>query len=169
MTLRTVPKRGWLVLGLVLLLAGCGAPTGGQTAVGVDQNGSPVAYVVMCEGHIDGLTLYHGDNDRSVTVADVDAPAPVTTTAQVDLADPTDGWRVRTPLAALVDGTVYAMYGGSLDNSSSSAHVQFTTDQLAALRPGQVLTQEYDEKKDDVLNVISAVADFQEHACDDWA
>lgn len=136
--------------------------------MGVDREGRPVGHVVMCEGHIDGLTLYYGDVDESVTVASLDALEPVTSTAHVSFAAPERDWTVHNPFRSLIEGTRYWLYGGSQDNSWSSVHVGFDLEDLSRLGADQVLFQRYDEAEDDFVDVIEDVEEFEEHACDDW-
>lgn len=48
------------------------------------------------------------------------------------------GWATSGPLPALVPGRTYSMYGWTKDYSSSAINVNFTVEQLRALKPGQV-------------------------------
>jgi hypothetical protein len=50
-------------LALALGLAGCTVPAGGAMGMTVDAEGQPVAVVQMCEGHIDGATVYIPEDD----------------------------------------------------------------------------------------------------------
>ena len=93
---------GGLGLGLMLGLSGCGAVSVGFTAVGVDENGAPVAHVVVCDEHLDSVILL-SDRDQQV-MGKLKATSPVTSTASVSLAAPGQGWTVDRPLRELQDG-----------------------------------------------------------------
>ncbi|WP_112248431.1 hypothetical protein [Kribbella monticola] len=126
--------------GLLLSLAGCGVPAGGAIGVSVDGHGRPVIYIQMCEGHIDGATLYRSDDDSSedqIFGRWVVSPA-VEGFSQFNLAAPTGDWRAARQLLPRDPATEYTIYGWSTDNSYSAMHLDFSQNSLAELKSGEL-------------------------------
>ncbi|MEU2183936.1 hypothetical protein [Streptomyces thermolilacinus] len=126
-------------------LAGCTVPSAGRAGVAMSQTGRPLGVVVMCQDHIDGTTLYLGDDDASVSarhVARWEAEGPVTGFATWPLdAPPEESSPFKAPPSQpprLENGVRYVPHGWTTDNSSAAAHVEFTLADLAVLKPGQV-------------------------------
>ena len=150
--------------------ASCSVASGGAIALGLDTSGQPVAYVQMCEGGIDGLTVYESTGvGASRTLGEWEAPGRVSTSATVPLATPPAGWTVQHPLAGLDPATSYHVYGWTNDNSWSATGPDFTLADLDALDPGQVTWWNGDWGKDGrhPTNAVTTLAEFQNHACDE--
>lgn len=158
------------VLVAVAATAGCSVRSGGAIALGIDTDGQPVAYVHMCEGHIDGMTLYDSDAGEQKLGTWV-APSPVTSSATVPLVAPPDGWKVTTPLAELQAGVAYSFYGWTGDNSWAAWGPDVTAGDLAALHAGEVTWWDGDWGADGnhPTNAVTTVAEFHQHACDPWS
>lgn len=99
-----------------------------------------MGHLLVCEpgAHLDGATLYeaHATDDGSGTWA---APRRVTSATSFSLADPQGGWTTREPLTELRPGVLYAFYGWSDDDSWSANSVDFIAEDLAVLRPGELV------------------------------
>jgi hypothetical protein len=158
--------RRWLVWGIVLvaslLTSGCTVPLHAVAGIGVDADGRLVGYLSVCgHHHIDGAKLYHGGDsiDASWT-----APQQVTDFTFWTLASPSHGWRADPPLTHLRPATEYTLYGGTSDNSSSAQVVTFTVEQLARLKPDQVMHWSGTDKGVDVMK-IDSVEEYRRNAC----
>lgn len=121
----------------VLLTAGCTVPQVGDVGIGVDDKGNPVGYLQVCQEHIDGTTIYIDD---AHTFGSWTASPPVSGFSTWSLKDPSGVWTAEDPLHKLKPRTTYTMDGWTTDNSSSASAVDFTVEQLAAMKPGQVWT-----------------------------
>ncbi|KQY23327.1 hypothetical protein ASD16_12330 [Cellulomonas sp. Root485] len=157
---RTTAAAGVVVL-LALTSTACSPLTVGVLGVGADGDGSPVAYLQVCDQHLDSVLLYSPDVDGE-RGGEWTATTPVSDSAVLDLQDPGDGWTVRTALPDLLPGTSYSLHAWSSSRFSNvgAESVQFTADDLAALRPGDVRRREGD------VVVVESEADFAKHACD---
>lgn len=158
------------LLALTLLLAGCQVPVVGSTGVGVDSQGGIVGHLAVCREHIDGATLYiddqSGPDGEGRTVGRWQSSSPVVAAATWSLSSTSPGWSSSLPVADLQPHRAYTMYGWTHDDSSSTADVTFTSEQLQSLKPGQVLYfAGYDEKEDKDLQRIGSASDFQDFAC----
>jgi hypothetical protein len=162
-----------LLLALAVVLTACGPPSAGVMGVTVDASGRPVGVLEICEGHIDGASLYETSVDESAQpdprhLGDwVVAPA-VTSSSRLDLTRPAGAWQIETPLATLQPGTSYTLYGWTHDNSWSAAGVEFSPEDLKQLRPGQVrydagLHADEDNPEDTTATV--PVGEFRSRAC----
>lgn len=161
-----------------LSLTACTPPTAGSTGVTVDREGHLVLVLALCEAHLDGATIYR-DRTKTDPVADdptisagsweMTAPNTVlrSTHVELDTVAPSQGWTPREPLEGLRPGVHYTAYGWTRDNSWSSGDVEFTIEQLARLRPGQVLFQRYDEQRDSFVDAVDTSARFRADACDE--
>ncbi|GIG22028.1 hypothetical protein Cch01nite_27520 [Cellulomonas chitinilytica] len=169
-----LPPVGAVVVGC-LALSGCTVEGGAIAGVGVDDQGRPVGYLQVCEGHIDGATVYHSvepdpDADSvsnpSVSDGSWDAPSAVSESATWSLAAP-DDWRTQTPLSPLEPGVEYSLYGWTNDNSWSAIDVPFTVDDLAGMEPGQVRYEAWtdDGELGDWAPVVTDVDEFVRDAC----
>lgn len=150
-----------LLVGAALILAGCTVPVAGVSGIGVDANGHPVGYLMVCHDHINAAQLGHG---QDVWDGSWDAIQPVTGFATFDLADPGSEWSVDRPLATLTPQDTYTFYGATSDNSWSTASIDFTLADLAQLEPGEV---RYWSSRGSSGYVVGTAADFQAHACDE--
>ncbi len=91
---------------------------------------------------------------------------PITDRATWSLAAPADKWEAEMPLGALAPQRTYTLFGGTQDNSWSASGVSFTTAELEAREPGQVLYRPGDESAESYeANVVESEAQFFESAC----
>ncbi|KAA1418201.1 hypothetical protein FE697_020430 [Mumia zhuanghuii] len=165
--------RRWIAAGAasvaLLSLSACTVEPGGVAAIGVDASGQPVGYLLMCEGSVDGATLYHdtsAEDDSSVTDGTWAAPEPVTAAATWSLTAPTDGWVTEEPLAAMTEDMSYSLYGWSRDNDWSAAHHSFTLADLETLEPGEVAFTKVTDDGEETTRVIPA-GDLTPALCSD--
>lgn len=148
------------------MLGGCETVEfGGATGVTVSEGGTPVAVLAVCKGQIDALTLYSGEGEKTVTRGDWSREGPITGLVTIDLASPPDGWVTIHPLDKVEPKVTYVLFGGTHDNRWATAHASFTTDKLEQLRPGEVLSQTYDEGAGAKRNNVDSLDDFRDRAC----
>jgi hypothetical protein len=147
-------------------LTSCTVPVHGLTGVMIAPSGELTAVVGWCPEHrIDGLVLYTEDRNRSsVSVGGWSTVRKLAGDyAEVPLTPAPPGWKARTPLPTALDPQrTYVLYGGTHDNSTSTASVEFTMAKLRALPRGTILTQGvYDKKTDGWPDVHLDRAGFQ--------
>ncbi|WP_350278865.1 hypothetical protein [Kribbella sp. HUAS MG21] len=153
-------------------LTGCGVPSGGILGVMVDGRGEPSIVVQMCEGHIDGATLYLEDPDpdrmpaQHKTMGTWEVSPPVTGFSQFFLDTGGNGWRVAGTLMPREPETRYTIYGWSKDNSWSASHLSFSEHELANLGPGTVRVP--DNEPEAQGNRTVSLADFRTKTCEEW-
>jgi hypothetical protein len=157
---------------VVPALAGCSAVPIGVTAVGVDADGAPVAHVVVCEGQIDALLAFALEGENYREVGSFESAAAITDYAEISLTSPGDDWTVLRPLADQPDGVKYELSGHNTEDPNVfSEDVTFTPVDLAGLKPGEVMTQDWKEAPEGYTYPVPAVQsadEFREHACDDF-
>ena len=83
----------------------------------------------MCEGSVDGATVYTGGGADTETIARAEFDSAVTNTGSVELAS----------LDELDPGVQYSLYAWLMSNESSARGPVFTADDLAQLELGTVL------------------------------
>ncbi|MFF6832906.1 hypothetical protein ACFY84_13685 [Streptomyces sp. NPDC012438] len=162
MPIRRAPLVAIAAVGAAPLLSGCTVPVAGVAGVTVGKDGSPVGVIAMCEEHVDGATLHTDAEDPG---AQEDAgvwkhDGPITGLTTWPLASPGDGWTAEKPFGRLAPGQAYRMYAWTEDDSWSTSGVSFTTEDLAALTPGQVRYG-----ADDMIGT-APLEDFREKACE---
>jgi hypothetical protein len=84
------------------------------------------------------------------------------------MAEPTSGWEARGTFREVMPGKTYHLYAWTHDNSWSAAAVRFTAEDLGRLRPGEVLTNEYDAETDSSVVAVQSEAEFFAEQCDGW-
>ncbi|MEI8409649.1 MULTISPECIES: hypothetical protein [unclassified Kribbella] len=153
-------------LAAIACLAGCGVPAGGLVGVTVDAAGNPVIVVQMCEGHIDGATLYRfsEEPDDEEVLGRWEVSSPVSGFSQFDLDTGGNGWAVVGELEARDPQQRYTIYGWSNDNSWSAAHLTFSDRELSGLKPGTVLVPEREQDG----NRSESLEDFKTRTCEGW-
>lgn len=171
--------------GLVALAssAGCTVPLAGLTGITVTEDGRPVGVLMVCHDHIDAAVLYiddgrdDGDGSEGGSAEESESDdlgrwsssEPVTGFVSWPLTTGGEGWRVDEPMpAALQPRRTYHLFGGTDDDSWSTADVSFTPEQLAALTPGQVRYSVGDVRgADDDGMATGSIAQFRAAACRD--
>jgi hypothetical protein len=150
-------------------LAGCSVPSGAVIGLSRALDGGLVAHLQVCQGHIDGATLYSGAEDSaSQTLGDWDAGRAITDSGSWSLRNGGAGWTVTTPLADLKPDTEYELYGWTNDNSWSATGPQgFTVEELDRLEPNQVLlwNEDWAAGPEEPLNVVVDMTEFADAAC----
>lgn len=149
------------------LLSACTVPIGGAVAIGTAADGDLVAHVHMCEGRVDGATLYRSDVEGTPTVASWDVAEAVTDTARFSLDRGGDGWTVTTPMPALEPEARYHLYARTKDGSWSAQGPDFTLAELQALGPGEVLywNGDWGADQNTPTNAVADLAEFASDAC----
>lgn len=141
-------------------LTSCTVPPGGVVGVTVDAQGAAVIVVQMCEGHIDGATLYRDDK----TFGKWEVSSPVTGFSQFALDTGGNGWAVVGELEARDPEQQYTIYGWSNDSSWSATHLDFSDRDLSGLKPGTVLVPEREQEG----TRSESLEDFKTKTCEDW-
>lgn len=141
---------------VVVLLTGCSVPSTGIPGIARGEDGGLSAVVSMCDGHVDGVTIYFNpdeDSGESTTVGDWEYASPVTQAGSVVLSP--------DPQSLMRQSVDYSVYSWSRDNTSSAYGMQFTLTDLTDLAPGEVLSQDYRENAPPGAVALSA-AEFAE-------
>lgn len=152
-------------------LTSCGVPGGGVFGMLADGT----AVVQMCEGHIDGATLYLSDphvpegeepHDEIFGKWVVDPAAAGF--SQFSLKDGGNGWQLNGRLKPRDPKKRYTIYGWTYDNSWSAAHLEFSLDELAKLKPGELVSLPTDLPEEDVEvpNRVWTLTEFKAKACE---
>jgi hypothetical protein len=151
------------VLLVAASMTGCVVETAGWAAVAVDENGDVVGLIQMCDHHVDGATLYRSD---VWTQDEVDHPilgrwesdTEVIDDARWSFAAASNGWVSLIDFEEPEAGGEYVLYGWTHDDSWSALSAHFTVDDLASLRPGEVIYGDHQ---------VATEIDFRAHVCDD--
>ncbi|MHB9864426.1 hypothetical protein [Streptomyces sp. YIM S03343] len=159
---------GAVAVGVTLATtSGCTVPIDAVAGISVTDDGRPLGVMLVCGHHIDGATLYvdSTDTDKSVTVGSWTADNPLTrglTTWPLDA--PAPGWTTTRTLKPLTAKTTYNLFGGTEDNSWSSANVSFTLADLDRLTPGKVRYDSVSNNGDE-SEITVPMAEFRARAC----
>lgn len=125
---------------VAVLVSACTPPVTGTIGVGVDAAGRPVAYLRVCPGEHMDLAFLDAEplRDSTPSVAAWDARPAVTGSASWSFDRPDHGWVAKGPAPQLKPGVIYHLAAGAKDGSGTSSYVLFTTEDLQAMKPGQV-------------------------------
>ncbi|NUR96099.1 MAG: hypothetical protein HOV67_12680 [Kribbellaceae bacterium] len=149
-------------------LTGCTVPPGGVMGLTVDANGDLLAVVQMCEGQIDGATLYLPSDSEIVadekTIGRWEVSPPVAGFSEFSLAKGGNGWRLAQPLQRRDPAKRYTIYAWSNANDWSADGPEFTAAEVAGLHPSDVLTF----KPESEGNRTESLADFRTKTCENW-
>jgi hypothetical protein len=155
-------------------LSSCTVPRHGFTGVTIDSSRQLTVVLGWCPGHTpDGVILYtENERQSNVSVGSWEADHPLAGTyAELPLTRPTQGWRAKRPLPDPLDpGRKYVLYGGTSDNSSSTAYVEFTVAELQSNPRGAIRVwagRQDGNDDDEFINVDRA--GFQRHVRDHFA
>jgi hypothetical protein len=160
-----------VVLG-VGTLTSCGVPGGGVFGVLADGT----AVVQMCEGHIDGATLYlpdphvpEGEDPHDEKVGRWTADPAVSGFSEFSLKDGGNGWTLNGRLKPRDPKKRYTLNGWTADNSWTTSWLEFSQEELAKLKPGELVGPPTDWPEDENApappNRIWTLADFKAKAC----
>jgi hypothetical protein len=145
-------------------LAGCSPRETAVMGVGVDDDRSPVAYVIACRDSIDFVSL---TQPGKAQLGEWGAPKPVTGMASVRLRDGSPGWTVFGDEApVLAPGITYELSGWEDSRDAVTAmEVEFTVEDLAALRPGEIRRRAGVDARGERAYVVESEDEFAANAC----
>jgi hypothetical protein len=125
---------------VAVLVSACGPAVTGTIGVGVDAAGRPVAYLRVCPSEHMDLARLDAEplRDSIPSVAAWDARPAVTGSTSWSFDRPDHGWVAKRPAPQLEPGVIYHLSAGAKDGSGTSGYVLFTTEDLQAMKPGQV-------------------------------
>ncbi len=150
-------------MALAFFLSGCTVPATGLAGIGTGADGSPVGFLEVCGGHIDGATVYQTDNDHLGSWSVKPAASGYTSWS---LRSGGDGWTATEPFVPLHPHQTYSLYGWTNDNSSSADAVEFTSADLASIPHGQVRYWSGSLKDNgDGIYIVGTVDQFKKLAC----
>ncbi|NYH92889.1 hypothetical protein [Actinopolymorpha rutila] len=131
---------GGAAVTVAVLVSGCGPPGTGTIGVGVDAAGKPVAYLRVCPGEHMDLARLDAEplKDSTPSVGAWGARPAVTGSTSWSFDRPDHGWVAKGPAPQLEPGVIYSLSAGAKDGSGTSGYVTFTTEDLQAMKPGQV-------------------------------
>lgn len=124
---------------LVIGATGCTVEAGGVVGLTATPDSAPVAVLAVCEGYIDGLTLYDVDaGDDAPTSGSWRHQGRLAGQVSLDLERPGPEWVTEQVLQPLLPGKRYRLYGWTEKNRWSADGPHITAEDLQALRPGLV-------------------------------
>lgn len=136
----------WAAIVGVGLLSSCTVPVDGSAGVTVDSGGVVRALVETCTHSVDGATLYWGDDPQGSDSRDarIGRWKFSRSTAGRSLSWPVDAEhsedvQATVSIKTMAPGRTYSLYGWTNDDSWSTDSVDFTLNDVRALRPGRVL------------------------------
>ncbi|MFC6577002.1 hypothetical protein [Planomonospora parontospora] len=173
----------------VVGVSGCTPAVGGSAGLTIDSEGHPVIVLAWCEGGApDGVAVYHEEEPSGASAADASVGSPASSdisssavevndarfnappldgkSASFRIDEPSDGWTVEPKPFVMVPGIEYRAFGSTRDHAYSTDSVSFASDDIAKLKPGMVLIQQYDEKKDDSVDVLISQEEFDRRGQD---
>ncbi|MFK4088299.1 hypothetical protein ACI2LF_29570 [Kribbella sp. NPDC020789] len=155
-------------------LTSCTVPSGGVFGM----MGDGTAVVQMCDGHIDGATLYLPDPNppelgepKDEIIGRWTADPAVSGFSQFSVTEGGPGWQRNGRLKPRDPAKRYTLYGWSDDNNWSAMGVDFTLDELAKLKPGELVAMSTDdppaeEDAPEPPNRIWTLSEFKAKACE---
>ncbi len=158
-----------VVIAALLLTSACTVETGGSVGLTRDAEGHLLAVVVVCQGYIDGLTLYRDDtsnpdsrsNDRGEWVSD----SPIKTEASLDLSAPGPGWTSVKSLEPLDPAQEFRIYGWTHKNRWSAGGPTFRVSDIARLDRGHILVDPSTANEKRTRDGLVPIAEFRALAC----
>ncbi|MEU3167300.1 hypothetical protein [Streptosporangium sp. NPDC006930] len=168
--------RNWMcavLMGTLLAcLTGCTVAANGYVGISVDESGHLIAVLAWCGPAPDGVKLYHervtprrsptsNPDDAYIDDAVYQAPTLNGQSASFRLDAPAGDWVITPKPPSLDPAITYNAYGFTNDNTSSLRHVKFELDDAAKIAPGRVLIQEWDEKRQQDIDVVLSLDAFE--------
>ena len=146
-------------------LTGCSVEVGGVVGLTVGPNGDLVAVVAVCDGYLDGLSVYQGGGSEERKLGSWQRQEPIVEEAELSLAGPSSEWTTKQPLGRLPQVTELSVYGWTVKNRWSAVGPTFAAEDLAGLRSGEVWFEQYDQASDRNVNAFVPRSDFRREAC----
>ncbi|MDQ3342543.1 MAG: hypothetical protein M3524_03055 [Actinomycetota bacterium] len=119
----------------------------------------------VCEGYIDGVSVWADRQGKDVDLSPWKRNEPVTDVARLSLQDPGPEWTEERDLATLPAAERVHIYGWTTKSRWSAPGPGFTVEDLARLRVDAVWFEEYDEGADEWVKTYAAEKDFRAAAC----
>lgn len=146
------------------VLAGCSVPTGSFLALGKHEDGSVYVAVAHCQGYLDTFLIYDSElGDRSPDFITVTLSQPLRDDADIDLMTSTTTATVTPEGYEFEDGVRYVVGGYTESNEWAAPGLEFTTDDLARISPGTVITESADDL---TAMIVVSRQRFRATACD---
>jgi hypothetical protein len=144
-----------------------GPPPGSMVGVTVDTSGSPVAVIMVCRGHLDGIDFNWEAAEEGRTVGSWRAQKPLQPREFVTLPllarTTIPGWMtVQTPPSSLPNLPGWGVAGWTTDRTWA-AQTLFQRSDLRHLSPDTVRWGYLDSSGG--WSGTTSVSDFREHAC----
>ena len=149
-----------------LVLSGCTVETGGRVGLTLTPGGEVAAVLVACTGYPDGVTVYQRQGARESSVVEREAAERITDSATIALSK--GPLEAATEQLALTPGARGTIYGWSEDNRWSASHVDFTSEDIRALRQDEVWFTSWVSDDEPDVGVFVPIADFPTVACSDF-
>lgn len=150
----------------MLALTSCSPLQVAVLGVGVDDKGVPVAYIQVCRDYIDTVVLFEPNlaGRRAEWIAD----APVEGSAAIRMGETNLGWTVVAEYPGIEDRQEYSLHAWSESSwdSFAAVGVEFGTDDLADIAPGEVLYRTGWDSPGVPAYAVTSVEDFAEKACE---
>ncbi len=148
----------------MLGLAGCTVAPGGVVGLTID-GGQPVAVIAVCEGYIDGVSVWADRQGKEVDLGSWKRIEPVTDFGRLSLQAPGPEWTEERDLGTLPASERVHIYGWTTKNRWSARGLGFTGEDLARLRADAVWFEEYDDGADEWVKTHASEKDFRAAAC----
>ncbi len=149
----------------MLGVAGCSVESGGVVGLTIDGSGQPVAVIAVCEGYIDGVSVWSDRQGTEVDLGSWKRSEPVIDLSKLSLQTPGPEWTEERDLAELPASERVQIYGWTTKNRWSASGPGFTVEDLARLRADAVWFEEYDDGAGEWVMTYVAEKDFRAAAC----
>jgi hypothetical protein len=160
-------RRGIPITVIVLscaTLQGCGPAQVGVAGISVAADGSPLGVIQVCRNKINAADLYDSRLSRPGIGHWIhDGPVTGFSTWPLNLGG--NGWTVQKSLPTLDGHVNYNFYAGSLHGSGSTVNVDFTLEDLAIMKPGQVRYFAHEGEPESRAYAAVSIDDFRANAC----
>jgi hypothetical protein len=167
-----MPLVAFLGLGVVGSLSACTAPVDGLIGITLDTSGQPDVVLMSCQHHLGGVTLYWpdhpaGSDSNHAVVAQWKLPVAYSSPIRWPLLSPKpEGLTITKEPSALTPGRTYRIYGWTHESPYYSADgPEFKAQDLAQLRPGEVLMEDLQTNMETTAPARVTMAQFKQLAC----
>ncbi|GAA4206867.1 hypothetical protein [Microbispora amethystogenes] len=146
-------------------MLGCSPWVDGKAGIGVDEAGNLLLVLAWCGTGPNVAVVYHKrESGETVDDARYEASKPQGRYAAFRLDAPSGGWKATQGPLELDPAITYTAAGGNGDTVTTTGSVDFGVGDAAKLKPGLVLVQQYDDHKEQVVDVVIPVEQFQRSA-----